>query len=87
MLLLPNAGYLNVHLWVTSSRMNLIIIKIRVAVFELRFADGETHDVRLSNVLFLRSTKTTVIIRAGDETVAIYRFVAMTFNVTKFAQN
>ena len=37
--------------------------------------------------LYVRPTKTTGIIVAGDESVAIYRFVAMTFNVTKFAQN
>jgi len=54
MLLLPNAGYVNVHLWVTFSRIKLIIIKIRVAFLELRYAGGETHDVCPSNVLYLR---------------------------------
>jgi hypothetical protein len=37
--------------------------------------------------LYVRRTKTTAITGAGDESVAIYRFAAMTFNVTKFAQN
>jgi hypothetical protein len=37
--------------------------------------------------LYLRPTKTTGVIGAGDKSVAICRFAAMTFNVTKFAQN
>ena len=37
--------------------------------------------------LYVRPIKTTVIIGAGDESVAIYRFATMTFNVTKFVQN
>jgi len=37
--------------------------------------------------LYVRPTKTTVMIGAGGKFVAIYRFAAMTVNVTKFAQN
>jgi hypothetical protein len=37
--------------------------------------------------LYVRRTKTTIKAGAGDESVTIYRFDAMTFNVTKFFQN
>jgi hypothetical protein len=37
--------------------------------------------------LYVRRSKTTAIIRAGDDYVAIYRFAVMTFSVTKFVQN
>jgi len=73
---------------VTSSRITFIINKIHVAVLELIYADGETPDVCLqTSSLYVRPTKTTVITGAVDESVAIYRFAAMIFSVTKFAQN
>lgn len=88
MLFLPNAEYLNVNLWVTSSRIKFILIKIRGAVFELRSADWQSMmSVLHAPSLYVRSSKTTAIIRAGDDYVAIYRFAVMTFSVTKFVQN
>lgn len=37
--------------------------------------------------LYVCPTKTNVIMGVSDESVATYRFDAMTFSVTKFAKN